>query len=216
MSRTDRNIYIIAQELNKISGLDGIVADKIEELAQQVKNVVSDILKNYSGANLFDYYGEDKDEVDEFEYEAYHDASLRLRGVCLNKAELKKYISLKNEAEELKLQAERLEEDIRDLKAVVMDGMPKGSAVNDSIGNLIAKADKLRREYLHKYDLALCELYKIERAIEGLENETERRLMRKRYIEGKRWEDVCVEINHNWSHTHRIHANILKKIEKMG
>ena len=134
----------------------------------------------------------------------------------MNKAELKKYISLKNEAEELRLQAEYLEEDIKNLKAVVIDGMPKGSGVNDSIGNLVARVDKLRIEYLKKYDLALCELYKIERCIEGLENETERRLMRKRYIEGKHWEDVCVEINHNWSHTHRIHANILKKIEKMG
>lgn len=134
----------------------------------------------------------------------------------LNKAELKRYLPLKREAEELKQQAEHLEEDIRSLKAVVIDGMPKGNATNDSIGNLVARVDKLRSDYLHKYDMALCELYRIERVIEGLDNETERRLMRKRYIEDKHWEDVCAEINHNWSHTHRIHANILKKIEKMG
>lgn len=134
----------------------------------------------------------------------------------LNKAELKRYLPLKQEADELKLQAEYLEEDIRHLKAVVIDGMLKGSTVNDSIGNLVAKVDKLRCDYLHKYNLALCELYKIERCIESLDDETERRLMRKRYVEGNHWEDVCVEINHNWRHTHRIHANILKKIEKMG
>lgn len=130
----------------------------------------------------------------------------------MNKTELKKYISLKAEAEELKLQAERLEEDIRNLKAVVIDGMPKGGVVNDSIGNLIARVDKLRREYLHKYDLALCQLYKIERVIEGLENEAERRLMRKRYIQGMKWEDICVDLHYEWAQTHRIHARILKRI----
>lgn len=135
-----------------------------------------------------------------------------MRSDCLDKVELKKYISLKAEAEELRLQAERLEEDIRDLKAVVIDGMPKGSSVNDSIGNLVARADKLRIEYLKKYDLALCELYKIERCIEGLEDETERRLMRKRYIQGMQWEDICVDLHYEWAQIHRIHARVLKRI----
>lgn len=130
----------------------------------------------------------------------------------MNKAELKRYLPLKREAEELRLQAEHLEEDIRSLKAVAMDGMPKGNAVNDSIGNLVAKVDKLRNDYLHKYDLALCELYKIERCIESLDNETERLLMRKRYIQGLHWEDICVALNYGWAQIHRIHAKILKEL----
>ncbi len=130
----------------------------------------------------------------------------------MDKAELKRYLSLKQEAEELRLQAEYLEEDIRSLKAVAMDGMPKGSTVNDGIGNLVAKVDKLRCDYLHKYDLALCELYKIERCIESLDNETERRLMRKRYIQGLHWEDICVELNYSWRQVHRTHSKILRKI----
>lgn len=133
----------------------------------------------------------------------------------MDKAELKKYIPLKREAEELRLQAEYLEDDIRSLKAVVIDGMPKGSTVNDSIGNLVAKADKLRSEYLRKYDLAFCELYKIERCIESLEDETERLMMRKRYIQGLHWEDICIDLNYCWQHIHKIHAKILKKISEM-
>lgn len=130
----------------------------------------------------------------------------------MDKVELKKYISLKAEAEELRLQAEYLEEDIRCLKATVIDGMTKGSGVNDSIGNLIAKVDKLRRDYLCKYDSALCMLYSIERVIEGLEDETERRLMRKRYIQGMQWEDICVDLHYEWAQIHRIHARVLKRI----
>lgn len=129
----------------------------------------------------------------------------------MNKAELKRYLPLKREAEELRLQAEHLEEDIRCLKAVVVDGMPKGNTVND-IGNLVVKVDKLKSNYLHKYDLALCELYKIERYIESLDNETERLLMRKRYIQGLCWEDICVELHYGWAQIHRIHAKALKKL----
>lgn len=130
----------------------------------------------------------------------------------MDKAELKKYISLKAEAEELRLQAEHLEEDMKSLKATVIDGMPRGSGVNDSIGNLIARVDKLRREYISKYDSALCRLYSIERAIEGLENETERRLMRKRYIQGMQWEDICGDLHYEWAQVHRIHARVLKRL----
>lgn len=57
MSRTTAGIMRINQELDKISGLDGIVADKIEELERQVKDMVSDILKNHPDATIFDYNG---------------------------------------------------------------------------------------------------------------------------------------------------------------
>lgn len=60
MSRTTAGIMRINQELDKISGLDGIVADKIEELEKAVKTMVSDILNNNSEASLFNYEGQTK------------------------------------------------------------------------------------------------------------------------------------------------------------
>ena len=107
-----------------------------------------------------------------------------------------------------------MEEDSKTLKAVVIDGMPKGNSANDGIGNMVAQVDKVKRMYLKKYDEALCELYKIERCIESLDNETERLLMRKRYIQGLHWEDICVELNYSWKQIHRIHARILNVISE--
>ncbi len=63
MSRTTASIMRINQELDKISGLDGIVADKMEELENQVKKMVSDILKNHSKAGIFNYWGNNKSEI---------------------------------------------------------------------------------------------------------------------------------------------------------
>lgn len=131
----------------------------------------------------------------------------------LNKEELKKYVPLMREAQELKKQAEKLEDEAKSLKAVVMDGMPKGSGASDSIGNIVVKIEQLRADYLHKYDLALCELYKIERVIEHINNETERIIMRKRYIQGLCWEDICSDMSYSWQHIHRIHSKILRKLK---
>ncbi len=63
MSRTTKGIMKINQELDKISGLDGIVADKIEELEKTVKTMVSDILENHSEASLFNYWGNSKSGI---------------------------------------------------------------------------------------------------------------------------------------------------------
>jgi len=78
MSRTTAGITRINQELDKISGLSGIVSDKIEELEKQVKTMVADILENHSEANIFDYYGDGSNMLGS---NAKYDASLRIKGI---------------------------------------------------------------------------------------------------------------------------------------
>lgn len=63
MSRTTASIMRINQELDKISGLDGIVADKMEKLENQIKRMVSDILENHSKASIFNYWGNNKSGI---------------------------------------------------------------------------------------------------------------------------------------------------------
>lgn len=62
----------------------------------------------------------------------------------------------------------------------------------------------------------LCKGYKeivsIENIIKALP-EREKYLMRLRYIDGFKWEEICVKMNYEWSHIHRIHGDILKKIK---
>ena len=73
----------------------------------------------------------------------------------------------------------------------------------------------------------LCEFYRaklaelvalqldIERALETLDDPTERELVRLRYIDGLEWYQVCAAINYEWTQTHRIHARVLKKLERL-
>ena len=75
MSRTTAGIMRINQELDKISGLGGIVSEKIEELENQIRTMVSDILENHSEASMFDYYG---DASHMLSSSVKYDASLRI------------------------------------------------------------------------------------------------------------------------------------------
>lgn len=60
MSRTTASIYRITNELDKVSGLDGIVADRMEELEKHVVEMVDNILNNHSNASIFDYFGKNE------------------------------------------------------------------------------------------------------------------------------------------------------------
>ena len=46
--------------------------------------------------------------------------------------------------------------------------------------------------------------------IEAMENENERTVLRLRYIQGLKWEKVCVELGYQWDATHKIHRSALK------
>lgn len=63
MSRITASIARINKELDKISGLDGIVADMVEQKETKIKKMVECILKNYPNANIFDYFGKPKEDT---------------------------------------------------------------------------------------------------------------------------------------------------------
>ena len=44
--------------------------------------------------------------------------------------------------------------------------------------------------------------------------EREAYLIRLRYLELKRWEEICVEMNYSWKHIHRIHSDALMLLAK--
>lgn len=57
MSRTTASIMRINQQLDKISGLDGIAADLIEHKEKEIEKMVKYILNEHPNANIFDYNG---------------------------------------------------------------------------------------------------------------------------------------------------------------
>ena len=76
--------------------------------------------------------------------------------------------------------------------------------------------DKLHDELMDHYSAKLQELYTeqlaIEKAIEALPGKL-RILMRYRYLDGLKWEQVCAVMSYSWSHTHRLHDKAIELIE---
>lgn len=130
----------------------------------------------------------------------------------MRKEDLLKYVKIKKELSQIREILVEIEATYHNVKASHIDGMPKSNAIKDSIGNAIAKIENLRIIYNKKISELIDFQIKIENAIEKLDA-YERMLMRKRYIDGLKWEDICEEINCSWKTAHRLHSKILEKIK---
>lgn len=97
-----------------------------------------------------------------------------------------------------------------------MDGMPRGSAAGDAMVSKIVQLDELRKRHTQRRERLTADLLAREEALERL-GDMERKVMRLRYFEGMKWEDICTAINYSWRQTHNYHSRALDKlIQKEG
>lgn len=93
--------------------------------------------------------------------------------------------------------------------ATRLEGVMQAAGKSD-LSAYAAKVDdlirKLQKEMLEKVRLR----ERIEKDISRLKDEDEKAVLRYRYIQGLKWEDVCDRIGFSWKHTHRIHSNALE------
>lgn len=117
-----------------------------------------------------------------------------------------------------KKQEERILEEIQTLRmdkmfpSAVNDGMPKGSEQRD-LSDYAVKLDELIQELKEERLEKVQRLSDIEKSIRQLKNEDAQTIMQLRYIDGLKWEEVCVAINYEWAQMHRIHARALREIK---
>ena len=87
-----------------------------------------------------------------------------------------------------------------------------GGGKSDPAGNIVCKVDFLERRIDKKIDDLIKLRIKIEAVIDKLEQQ-ESLLMRMRYIEGKKWEQIAQELHYDYRHVIRKHGEILQKIK---
>lgn len=129
----------------------------------------------------------------------------------MTKEDLIKYHKVKQEIFQIKEKLAEIEETYTQVKAMKIDGLPKSRSVNDYIADAIIKIEELKDVYNKKISQILEFQIRIENAIDELEPE-ERILIRKRYIDGLKWEEVCQELNISWRTAHRLNKKIMEKI----
>lgn len=73
------------------------------------------------------------------------------------------------------------------------------------MAKIIEVKEEINRQLQQSYELVA----RIERAIDKLP-EREKYLIRARYLDGKSWEQIAVDMNYSWRQVHYIHSNALK------
>lgn len=130
----------------------------------------------------------------------------------MTKDELKKFLhsykDLESERRQIAAELEKVEALMASPKAQNLTGMPRTPGVSDPVFNMVDVHVTLVERYQAQLRRLAAAQTAIETLIEGLEPLT-RQLMRYRYIDGLRWEEVCVAIGYSWRHTHNIHAKAL-------
>ena len=129
----------------------------------------------------------------------------------MTKERLRNYANLKEERNQLRRQLEELEAALYYPKIQRLNGMPSAPSKENTLELMVARHAELQEKYEAKIAEMNAEMFLIEEAIEAL-NPTARMLLRYRYLECLKWEEVCVKMNYSWMQTHRIHANALKQL----
>lgn len=116
-------------------------------------------------------------------------------------------------------QEKRIEEELERLKldrmlpgALAADGLPKSSSLPD-LSDYIAKIDELERKLIRQWRKKVQIRTEIRERIEELDNEKEKDVLTKRYIDCEGWNRICDETGYGWTQVHRNHSEALKKFK---
>ena len=126
---------------------------------------------------------------------------------------MRNYASLKEEREQLRRQLDELEATLYYPKIQRLNDMPSSPSKENTLELMVARHIELQERYEAKITEMTKEMLLIEEAIDALEP-TARMLLRYRYLDGLKWEEVCVRMNYSWMQTHRIHANALNQLRE--
>lgn len=85
--------------------------------------------------------------------------------------------------------------------------------VNNTIANNIADYEALKEVYEQKIKKLNDLRINIQNSIWDLKESQQRMLMTLRYIDGKKWEEICILIGYSWGQTHRIHSKSLSMLK---
>ena len=91
--------------------------------------------------------------------------------------------------------------------------VPSGGKSSDKVQTGAIKIAELRESLIDKINHLVAVRIEIERAIGTVQDDTQRRLLRLRYIKGMTWEKIAVEMNYTYQWVCELHGRALNKVE---
>lgn len=131
----------------------------------------------------------------------------------MKRERLRAFRSLAREGDQLRDQIREVEARLFSAKGQRYTTTPRAAS---SDGHTMDDAAIFHLQLQDRYRSQLARIEReqlaIEMAIAPLPPE-ERMVIRFRYLDALRWEDVCEKMSYSWTQTHRIHASALHHLE---
>jgi len=125
---------------------------------------------------------------------------------------LKSYKALCDKLKSLEDQLQSLRELEQSAKIQKLSDMPKGTKQMD-LSDYIVKIEVVYTKIVRLRSECIERKLEIENRIADMEDGIEADILRKRYLEFKPWEQICVEIGYSWMQTHRLHSKALSNFK---
>lgn len=120
---------------------------------------------------------------------------------------LKRYHAAEIAEEEIREEIDKLRLD-KMFPTLIQDGMPHGSSAGD-LSAYAAQLDELLTELKDQMEQKIRIRREITRKIESMKDETEKTVLRLRYIHWLQWEQIAERMGYGWTQVHRIHGRAL-------
>ena len=130
----------------------------------------------------------------------------------MTEAELKEYINIKRERDQLRDMLDEIEATLYHPKIQHMTGMPSNISDGNRHEDLIVKHIDLQDRYKAKIEELAARQLEVEKAIDAL-RPPHRMLLRYRYIDGLTWEQVSEKMHYSLRNVHRMRKEAVLMLE---
>ena len=131
---------------------------------------------------------------------------------------LKRYITLDREIDRKLKEVGRLRSKLTRVTEVYSTEPRGGGTIYGKTEEILAKIVDLENEIDADIDRLVAIRDGIKTIIEAVEDDRERLLLQYRYLDGKTFEKIAVEMHYSWRQIHRLHSRALTnlKMSKMS
>lgn len=126
---------------------------------------------------------------------------------------LKRYINLDREIERKLEEVARLRSKLTRVTEVYSTEPRGGGSIYGKTEEILAKIVDLEREIDADVDRLISIRDNIKAIIEAVEDDRERLLLQYRYLDGKTFEKIAVEMHYSWRQIHRLHSRALTNLK---
>ena len=126
---------------------------------------------------------------------------------------LKRYINLDREIDRKLEEVARLRSKLTRVTEVYSTEPRGGGTIYGKTEEILAKIVDLENEIDADIDRLVAIRDGIKTIIEAVEDDREKLLLQYRYLDGKTFEKIAVEMNYSWRQIHRLHSKALTNLK---